>query len=92
MHALVLIALIPTSLVLLIRFFSAQNNHNRLFVATDATVVAAVARLLWVPISWAPSAYELLGYTALLAAMLLFLIVRWLRARSPTTNSDTKDP
>lgn len=92
MHTIVLIALIPTSLVLIIRLFSAQNNHNRILVATDAAVVAAIVWLLWVPNSWAPTIYGLLGYAALLGAMLLFLIVRWLHARRTADNGDAEGP
>lgn len=92
MHAIVLIALIPSSLVLMIRFFSAQNNLNRLFVAADAAVVAAIVWLLWTPRSWRPTIYGLLGDAALLAALLFFLIVRWLPAARAAHSDRAKGP
>ncbi len=76
-HALVLIAIIPTSLVLTVRFL-AERTARRI-VAVDAVLVAVVAWVLWNAGSRAKTGPALLGYAAILAATLLTLIVRWLR-------------
>lgn len=79
-HALVLIAIIPTILVLAVRFFA--DHTNRKVVAVDAVLVAVAAWVLWNAGSRAKTVYGLLGYSALLAATVLTLVVRWRRARN----------
>ena len=89
-HALVLIAIIPTSLVLAVRFF-AERTARRI-VAVDAVLVAVAAWVLWNAGSRAKTVYDLLGYAAILAATLLTLVVRWLRARNATGSNRSEGP
>ena len=76
-HALVLIAIIPTSLVLTGRFLAERSARQ--IVAVDAVLVAALAWVLWNAGSRAKTGPALLGHAAILAATLLTLIVRGLR-------------
>ena len=89
-HALVLIAIIPTSLVLAVRFFADQTNRK--VVAVDAVLVAVAAWVLWNAGSRAKTVHELLGYAAILAATVLTLAVRWLRARDVSGSNRTDGP
>ncbi len=89
-HALVLIAIIPTSLVLTVRFF-AERTARRI-VAADALLVAAAAWVLWNAGFRAKTVYDLLGCAAILAATLLTVVVRWLRARNATGSNRSEGP
>ena len=89
-HALVLIGIIPTSLVLAVRFFAERTARRT--VAADAVLVAVSAWVLWNAGYRAKTVYDLLGYSALLAATVLTVVVRWLRARNATGSNRSEGP
>ena len=89
-HALVLIALLPAGLVLAVRFFAERTARGA--VAVDAVLVAVAAWILWNAGSRAKTVHELLGYAAILAATVLTLAVRWLRARDVSGSNRTDGP
>jgi hypothetical protein len=89
-HTLVLIAVIPTALVLMVRFLAGGDDRKGVLV--DAMLVAVIAWAFWSPEPYVKTGYGLLGYTVFLTGAMLALILRWVSAARARRSGKAKGP
>ena len=90
LHVLVLIALVPSSLVLAVRFLAGGNDRRGVLI--DAGLIVVIASILWTAGFGTKTVYRLVGYSVLLAVTLVSLIVRWWPTGRARRSREAKGP